>query len=124
MRVVGIVAVVLAALLGLLSPAHGQPARLRVDAQAYTNAYITADLNAAWDLLSTRCQAFIGRHHFDSNSIDANYTYGQPHQITTFYAHVHGRRAELTYSFADAPGLDKTAQPWVRQRGAWRNDDC
>jgi len=52
----------------------------------------------------------------------AGTTYG-PQRIETYSEHVADDLARVTYTYRLAK-LDQTREPWVREAGQWKQDDC
>jgi len=53
----------------------------------------------------------------------AGQVYGSALPITGYDARITGDLAQVTYAY-DVPALDQTSEPWTREDGAWKQDDC
>jgi hypothetical protein len=80
--------------------------------------------------LTTRCQDVIGLEAFEAVVDEAEDRYGAALELTSVAASgdrltgaVDGDRATVTYTY-EVPVLDQTDEPWLVERGGWRNDDC
>ncbi|TYB39699.1 hypothetical protein FXF50_04790 [Micromonospora sp. AP08] len=49
--------------------------------------------------------------------------YGKAMPIKTFQAQISGDLARVTYTY-DVPALNQNKEPWVREDGTWKQDDC
>lgn len=96
---------------------------IREAAQAYSDAFLTGDADAAYELFSERCKARTDETEFASNVSVASGMYGEPLPFATFEADVSGDMARVTYTYADAPEINQDSEPWVNEDG-WRQDDC
>jgi hypothetical protein len=101
----------------------GASEQVRQAAEAYSDAFLTGDADAAFRLLSRRCRETIGIAAFGDIVDEAADLYGSPLAFTSFRADVKGSKASLTYTY-DVPALDQVDEPWVQRGGQWRNDDC
>jgi hypothetical protein len=99
---------------------------LREAVQAYSDAFLTGDADAAYALLSKRCQDRTGKAEFAAIVEQAGQQYGDPLPFKTFSTGVLVDDADLarvTYTYAVAE-INQDAEPWVREDGAWHEDDC
>jgi hypothetical protein len=97
---------------------------VRAAAQAYSDAFLTGDSDAAFALLSTRCQERLGKPAFAAVVTQAGQAYGTALAFETFGAEVSGDLARVTYTYAEDPSINQDSEPWVREGGAWHEDDC
>lgn len=95
---------------------------LRVAVQDYSEAFLGGDADAAYVLLSARCQARLSRDEFAAVVAAARKTYG-PTPIRSLEVEVDGDMAQATYTYPVA-ALDQTAEPWVYEQLGWKQDDC
>lgn len=91
---------------------------------AYSDAFLTGDADTAHALMSKRCQARLPLDEFGTVVASAAQQYGDALDLDTFKASEDGDRATVTYTYADSPELGQTDEPWVREDGGWRTDDC
>lgn len=96
---------------------------LRDAVVAYSDAFLTGDAPAAFDLLSARCQGVIGEAAFTAVVEQAGDLYGAPLELVSYDEQVSGDTALVSYTY-DATALDQSDEPWLVERGEWRNDDC
>jgi hypothetical protein len=90
--------------------------------RSYSSAYLRGDGQAAYDMLSTRCQKIISLSRLRAASAGAATLYGQA-QLISVAPIVDGDHARVTYRF-NQPAIDQENQPWVREAGRWRYDKC
>ncbi|RKT69332.1 hypothetical protein DFJ66_2544 [Saccharothrix variisporea] len=91
--------------------------------RAYSAAYLGGRGDEAYDLLSTRCRERHTRVDFVRLVELAGAQYGPLEVETLTVDQAAGDLARVTYTFAK-PELDQRGEPWVRESGAWRVDDC
>lgn len=96
---------------------------LRTTVQAYSDAYLTGKGEAAYALLSKRCQERMDRNQFVALVGQAKQMYGSALPIQTFKAEVSGDLARVTYTYS-VSAINQDAEPWVRESGHWHEDDC
>lgn len=96
---------------------------IREAAQAYSDAFLTGDADAAYELFSERCKARTDETEFAAGVSVASGMYGEPLPFATFEADVSGDMARVTYTYTDAPEINQDSEPWVNEDG-WRQDDC
>lgn len=101
----------------------GAESAIREAARAYSDAFLTGDADAAYELFSERCKARTDETEFASSVSVASGMYGDPLPFATFEADVSGDMARVTYTYADAPEINQDSEPWVNENG-WRQDDC
>lgn len=124
--------VLLALPFALLAACGGQPpagntatdsADLKSAVTAYSDAYLSGDATAAYDLLSARCQGRMSVEQFGGLVSAAKAAYGDALPIKAFDAKVSDDLARVTYTYG-VPALDQDSEPWVQENGDWREDDC
>jgi hypothetical protein len=91
--------------------------------QAYSDAYLSGNGDAAYTLLSRRCQDRWSKSDFSDLVEQAGQQYGSPLHVTSFNADIAGDLARVTYTFTVA-AINQNAEPWVRENGDWHEDDC
>lgn len=96
---------------------------IRKAATTYSDAFLSGDADAAYGALSARCKDRIGEVEFTSVVQAAKDTYGSALKFKTFEAEVNGRQARVTYTYAIS-AINQTDEPWVKEDGRWRQDDC
>ena len=96
---------------------------LRDAVQGYSDAFLTAQPTAAYDYFSARCQEQVSLSYFTGVLIAAKQAYGTALPIKSFEAEVAGDLARVTYTYDDVE-LNQAAEPWTRESGAWKQDDC
>jgi hypothetical protein len=104
-------------------PADDADAGLRAAVQAYSDAYLTGDGPAAWALLSARCRDRTDRVGYVALVEQAGQMYGSALELESFDAEVSGDLARATYTYS-VPAINQDREPWVRESGEWRTDDC
>ncbi|WP_028637721.1 hypothetical protein [Nocardioides sp. URHA0032] len=103
--------------------ADDESAAIREAAQAYSDAYLTGDADAAYGLLSQRCQDRTPADQFASVVQTAKAQYGSALDFKSFDADVNGEQARVTYTY-DTAAINQDQEPWVKESGEWREDDC
>lgn len=101
----------------------GEDEALRVAVQTYSDAFLDGDPVEAYEVFSARCKAEVSLSFFTGIVTAAKMTYGSALPIQTYEAQVDGDLARVTYTY-DVPALNQSAEPWVREDGVWRQDDC
>ncbi len=99
-----------------------EEAKIHEAAQTYSDAFLSGDSAAAFDLLSTRCQDEL-RMDFGTLVLEAETKYGDGLPITSFEAEVSGDSAQATYTFSKSK-LNRDDEPWVFENDRWKQDDC
>lgn len=92
--------------------------------RAYSVAFLTADAEAAHEGLSERCREVLSVEQLEPIVDGAAEAFGGAEVTSVAVSEVSGDDAVVTYSYEDAPDIDRNDQPWVREDGDWRNDDC
>jgi hypothetical protein len=98
-------------------------ASLEAAVRAYSAAYLGGDGAKAYDLLSARCQQRHDRDEMESLAAAAKTRYGQQAVKTLTVDQLGAGLARVSYTFGAAE-IDQTSEPWVFERGGWREDDC
>jgi len=107
---------------GASAPASGTN-DLRSAAQTYSNAYLTGRGAQAFDLLSKRCKASMGKAEFLATVHAAKQEFGIALPFKSFSAEINGMQARVTYTFA-VSSINQDHEPWVNEGGSWHEDDC
>jgi hypothetical protein len=74
-------------------------------------------------LLSARCRKRMSPNAFSTLTSAAEKTYGSALPIKSFDAQGSGDLARVTYTY-DLKAINQNAEPWVRENGKWKEDDC
>lgn len=98
-------------------------AALHAAVQAYSDAYLSGNGEAAYALLSKRCQKIYTLEWFSALVDQAKNLYGNPLPMTSFKAHIAGGTARVTYTYT-ITAINQTDQPWTLEAGGWRDDNC
>ncbi|SDT74256.1 nuclear transport factor 2 family protein [Actinoplanes derwentensis] len=96
---------------------------LKAAVQAYSDAFLTGDPKAAYELLSQRCRKRHSLAEFTSIVSAAEQMYGSALPIETFSAQVSGDLARVTYTYS-VKAINQDSEPWAREQESWRQDDC
>lgn len=96
---------------------------LRKAVQRYSDAYLAGDAGTAYSLLSGRCQNRVSRSAFSELARGAKKLYGAKQPLKTFKADINGTQARVTYTYS-VSAINQTGEPWVKESGEWRQDDC
>jgi hypothetical protein len=96
---------------------------LRVAVQTYSNGFLGGDPTVAYDYFSERCKEKVSLSYFTGIVMAAKVTYGSVLPIMSYDAQVSGDLARVTYTF-EVSALNQDAEPWVREAGLWKTDDC
>lgn len=105
------------------SPSADDSAALRRAVNAYSVAYLSGDAGGAYSLLSMRCQARITQAQMTTATTAAKATYGQQPIKSLRVDALAGDLARVTYTYS-VPAINQSKEPWVREGGQWREDDC
>ncbi|WP_222598334.1 hypothetical protein [Lentzea tibetensis] len=95
---------------------------LEAAVRAYSAAYLGGK-GEAYDLLSQRCRERMTRAAFLQLVAAASEQYGPQEIASLKIDQVSGDLGRVTYTYAK-PELDQRGEPWVRETGMWRVDDC
>ncbi|WP_157743024.1 hypothetical protein [Micromonospora coriariae] len=96
---------------------------LRQAVLAYSDAFLDAKPTVAYDLFSARCKDRVTLSEFTGMLTAAKQMYGKAMPLKSFDAQISGDLARVTYTY-DVPALNQTKEPWVREDGKWKQDDC
>jgi hypothetical protein len=102
------------------------PARedeLRVAVQGYSDGFLGGNPTAAYQYFSARCKEKVSLSYFTGIVTAAKVTYGSVLPMASYDAQVSGDLARVTYTY-DVVALNQDAEPWVREEGLWKTDDC
>lgn len=102
-----------------------EAAALEQAVRQYTDAYFAPDADAAYEMLSSRCQAAITPEIFADTVEQGAGDYGRLEVEGFTVDELSGDTARVTYSVG-LPIIDEalTGQPWSREDGEWRFDAC
>ncbi|MCW2763512.1 MAG: hypothetical protein JWR85_3713 [Marmoricola sp.] len=96
---------------------------LRAAVQGYSDAFLGGDPTVAYDYFSARCRQQVSLSYFTGIVMAAGQVYGSVLPITSYQAQVAGDMARVSYTY-DVAALNQTDEPWSREDGAWKQDDC
>lgn len=96
---------------------------LRAAVQGYSDAFLGGKPKVAYGYLSAKCHRQESLRALAAIIAAAKATYGKPLPITSYKAQVAGGLARVTYGYS-VPVLNQDGEPWVRERGGWKNDEC
>ncbi|KRF19653.1 hypothetical protein [Nocardioides sp. Soil796] len=99
-----------------------QDTSLRTAVEAYSDAYLTGD-DASYSMLSQRCQERNDRVVWADLMKRTARIFGEAQPLTSFDAQVSGDMARVTYTYENTD-INQTSEPWVREDGQWKEDDC
>ena len=105
------------------SPTDDRAALLEEAVIAYSDAFLSADANASYDLLSDRCQDRNSEATWDGLMAAVEEQFGSPLPLRSYEAEISGDFARVTYTYVVA-SINQDREPWVWERGGWRQDDC
>jgi hypothetical protein len=88
--------------------------------EKWVATFWSGDGEGAFALLSERCKGLEGESDFVNVVEDFAH---EGVEITSYSDEIDGSRATATYGLTD-PSLDQTGEPWVLEKGVWRNDGC
>ncbi|WP_435232853.1 hypothetical protein [Micromonospora aurantiaca (nom. illeg.)] len=103
--------------------AASEEAKLRQAVVAYSDAFLDAKPTVGYELFSARCKERVTLSEFTGMLAAAKQMYGKAMPIKTFEAQISGDLARVTYTY-DVPALNQNKEPWVREDGKWKQDDC
>lgn len=95
---------------------------LRDAVEAYSDAFLTGDASA-YEILSPRCRDRFSADQFEVLLDTAKSLYGSALVIRSFSAEVSGALARATYTY-DVSVINQSAEPWTREAGESKQDDC
>jgi hypothetical protein len=105
------------------SPSPDPAAALKAAVIAYSDAFLGGNGEAAWRLLSARCRDRLPRDTFVQGVTEAHRLYGTLPIRSLRVDALSGDLARVSYTFSSAD-LNQDHEPWVREAGAWHEDDC
>ncbi|MGN9809994.1 hypothetical protein ACTMSW_11635 [Micromonospora sp. BQ11] len=103
--------------------APSEEAELRRAVVAYSDAFLDAKPTVGYELFSARCKERVTLSEFTGMLMAAKQMYGKAMPIKTFEAQISGDLARVTYTY-EVPALNQTREPWAREDGKWKQDDC
>ena len=95
---------------------------LKQAVQAYSDAFLTGDVKA-YDLFSERCQDRTNKNEFIGILAAAKSAYGSALPLKSIDADVSGDLARVSYTYP-IEAINQDSEPWVREGGTWKQDDC
>lgn len=104
------------------APEPNDAAELRTAVVAYSDAFLTGDVEA-YEMFSQRCRDRTSKNEFVGILAAANSTYGSALPIKTFDPTISGDLARVTYTY-ELAAINQDSEPWVREQGEWKQDDC
>lgn len=90
--------------------------------RGYSAAFLRGDAAATVEMLSERCRDRIGAQ-LPSVVAAAAQAYGNAKITSLSVDEQSGNLARVTYRY-DRAELDQEGEPWVKQGGRWKQDDC
>lgn len=96
---------------------------LKAAVRSYSDAYLGGDAQTAWDLLSNRCRQRLTMAQMRTLTSGAQELYGRLDIVNLTIDDMSGNLARVTYTYPVAK-LNQTQEPWVKENGKWREDDC
>jgi hypothetical protein len=78
---------------------------------------------AAYAILSMRCQARLPLEEFRVVVAGGNMAFGAARLTSVTIDDLAGDLARVTYRY-DVAAIDQEREPWTREGGRWRQDDC
>lgn len=105
------------------SPTDDRAALLEAAVIAYSDAFLSADANASYDLLSDRCQDRNSEATWAGLMAAVEGQFGSPLPLRSYESEISGDFARVTYTY-DVASINQDREPWVWERGGWRQDDC
>jgi hypothetical protein len=97
-------------------------AELEAAVRAYSAAFLSGRIEA-YELLSERCKQRMPRAGFLEVLAAASQLYGPQEIVSLKVDQIAGDLARVTSTYANSE-LDQRSEPWVRENGVWRVDDC
>jgi len=96
---------------------------LRTSVQGYSDAYLTGQPIKAYNLLSGRCKERMSLSYFTGLVTAAKQQFGSALPFKTYDAQISGNLARVTYMY-DVVSINQVHEPWVKESGSWKEDDC
>jgi hypothetical protein len=97
-------------------------AELEAAVREYSAAFLSGK-NEAYEMLSQRCKERMPRAGFLQVVTAASQLYGPQDIVSLKVDQIAGDLGRVTSTYAKSE-LDQRSEPWVRENGAWRVDDC
>jgi hypothetical protein len=91
--------------------------------RAYSAAFLAGDTVAVRALQSARCQEAIPDDGLAAAVAGANAAYADAQIEELRVLTITGDAGRVSYTYSD-PVINQTDEPWIREGGAWRMDDC
>ncbi|WP_067441358.1 hypothetical protein [Nocardioides jensenii] len=96
---------------------------LRGALQSYSDAFLSGDGQAAYDLFSERCKNRADHGQFIAMVDLAKQQYGESLACASYSEGASGDLARVSCTHADS-SIDQDSEPWTREDGQWHQDDC
>lgn len=122
-RIVVALAVLMAACGGGGGVTNDEGSQLTKAVQDYSDAYLGGRAEDAHRLLSKRCQARVSSSTLAAATAEAQRLYGSARMTGLTVDRLEGSLARVTYRYDD-PAIDQESEPWAKEDGQWRQDDC
>jgi hypothetical protein len=97
-------------------------AELEAAVREYSAAFLSGK-NEAYETLSQRCKERMPRAEFLHVVTAASQLYGPQDIVSLKVDQIAGDLGRVTSTYTNSE-LDQRSEPWVRENGAWRVDDC
>jgi hypothetical protein len=97
-------------------------AELEAAVRAYSAAFLSGR-SEAYELLSQRCKERMPRAGFLQVLTAASQLYGPQEIVSLKVDQIAGDLGRVTSTYVKSE-LDQRSEPWVRENGVWRVDDC
>lgn len=97
-------------------------AELKQAVQAYSDGFLSGNAKT-YEMFSKRCQDRTNKNEFLGILMGAKSTYGSALPLETFDADISDDMARVTYTYSLA-AINQAAEPWIREGGEWKQDDC
>ncbi|GAB2831177.1 hypothetical protein GCM10027200_33330 [Lentzea nigeriaca] len=105
-----------------LTSTEDSSAELEAAVRAYSDAFLSGN-SAAYEQLSQRCKDRMPRAGFLQVIAAAKDMYGPQEIVSLKVDQIAGDLGRVTTTYAKSE-LNQRSEPWVRENGAWRVDDC
>jgi hypothetical protein len=103
-------------------PSERDDPALRAAVLAYSESYLSGGADVVYNLMSRRCQQQVTLAEVTDGVALAQRMYDEQ-PVRSLTAFIEDDEARVTYSYATSD-LNQTREPWTRESGEWRNDDC
>lgn len=94
----------------------------KANVEAYSHYFLTGYGYKAYTLLSKRCASKMDKNYFEGLTLAAKQQFGDM-PILTYSEKVSGNSAKVTYTYRDNR-ISQSEQPWVKENGQWKYDQC